>query len=57
VAQESASGIRFAEDIMPEWGRRGGKGGKRRNRGRNQTEGPGRRGGSQDAGATPDGGA
>jgi N utilization substance protein A len=57
VAQESASGIRFAEDIMPEWGRRGGKGGKRRNRGRNQAEGPGRRGGSQDAGATPDGGA
>ncbi len=38
VAQESASGIRFAEDIMPEWGRRGK--GKRKGRGRNQSEGP-----------------
>jgi len=57
VAQESASGIRFAEDIMPEWGRRGGKGGKRRNRGRNQAEGPGRRGGGADAGGSPEGAA
>lgn len=59
VAQESASGIRFAEDIMPEWGRRGGKGGKRKARGRNQAEGPGRgrRGGTPDAGAPPAGGA
>ena len=61
VAQESASGIRFAEDIMPEWGRRGK--GKRRGRGRNQSEGPvkGRKTGAggpasptTPTGATPD---